>query len=168
MTPPALRPFLPADAPALAELFRRSVLELAADDYSDAQREAWAGAAEDETAFGARLAALLTLVATRDRSPVGFASLKDNSTVEMLYVAPEAAGTGVATTLLDALERLAVARGATRLDVEASDTAEPLFRKRGYEPQQRSTVMRGGEWLARTLMRKAFAPAANKTHAGRA
>ena len=44
----ALRPFLPADAPLLAEIFRASIEELTADDYSEAQQEAWAAAADDE------------------------------------------------------------------------------------------------------------------------
>src|SRR4029077_6431314 len=67
----ALRPFLPADVPMLAEIFRASIEELAADDYSESQREAWAATAEDEAAFGARLAKALTLLGTMDGSPVG-------------------------------------------------------------------------------------------------
>ena len=43
----ALRPFLPADAPLLAEIFRASIEELTEDDYSEAQQEAWAAAADD-------------------------------------------------------------------------------------------------------------------------
>ena len=42
---PALRPFLPADAPLLAEIFRASIEELTGDDYSEAQQEACAAAA---------------------------------------------------------------------------------------------------------------------------
>ena len=72
----ALRPYLPADAPLLAEIFRASVEELTAEDYSDAQRGAWAAAADDEAAFGTRLGQGLTLVATLGGSAVGFASLK--------------------------------------------------------------------------------------------
>ena len=56
----AMRPMLPADVPLLAELFRASIEELSADDYSEAQREAWAAAADDEEEFGARLAGALT------------------------------------------------------------------------------------------------------------
>ena len=39
----------------------------------------------------------------------------------------------------------------------ASDTAEPLFRKRGYTAKQRNTVSLNGEWLANTTMQKALA-----------
>ena len=86
----ALRPMLPADVPLLAEIFRASIEELTADDYSEAQREAWAAAADDEAAFGARLAEQLTLIGTMEGSPVGFASLKAPDVLDMLYVHPAA------------------------------------------------------------------------------
>ena len=57
----ALRPMLPADVPLIADIFRASVEELTADDYSAAQQEAWAAAADDP-AFGARLADAVTLL----------------------------------------------------------------------------------------------------------
>lgn len=150
----AMRPFLAADAPLLTEIFRASVEELAAEDYSDAQIEAWLTAVDDEAAFGKRLGEQLTLVATLDGSPVGFASLKGNDGIDMLYVHPAATGQGAASMLIDALEKLAGARGATKLKVEASDTAHDFFRKRGYMPMQRNSVSRGGEWLANTSMEK--------------
>src|SRR5580693_7064229 len=84
--PPGLRPFLPADTALLAEIFRASIAELTNDDYNEAQQAAWMASAGDETAFGARLAGELTLVATVDGAPVGFAALKGIDTIDMLYV----------------------------------------------------------------------------------
>ena len=150
----ALRPYLPADAPVLAEIFRASIEELTADDYDVAQQDAWAAAADDEEAFAQRLAGELTLVATLAGSPVGFASLEDNRTIDMLYVHPAVAGHGIGTMLVDALEKLAGSRGTKRLSVDASDTARGFFEQRGYVAQQRNTVSRGGEWLTNTTMTK--------------
>ena len=112
---PALRPMLPSDAPLLAAIFRASVVGLTGEDYSPAQQDAWMSGADDEGAFAARRAQELTLVATINREPVGFASLKGPDHVEMLFVHPGAARKGVATALIDALETLAAARGTTRL-----------------------------------------------------
>ncbi len=151
-----LRPFLPEDTAVLAAIFVASIDELAEDDYSDAQREAWASAAEDEANFGKRLAGQLTLVATIESSPVGFASLKGKDHLDLLYVHPGFARQGVATALCDALEKLAGARGAAALTVESSDTAEPFFVSRGYTSQQRNTVTVGDEWLANTTMKKSL------------
>ncbi|HEY8382654.1 MAG TPA: GNAT family N-acetyltransferase [Microvirga sp.] len=158
---PALRPFLPADAPALAEIFQASIEELTGDDYSEAQQAAWASRADDEAAFGARLASHLTLVATVEGDPVGFASLKGADHIEMLYVHPAAAGQGVGALLYDALEKLAGARGAKRLTVDASDTAEDFFRRRGFQPQRRNSVPVADEWLANTTMEKPLAEKAS-------
>lgn len=151
-----LRPFLPADTPVLAAIFVASIDELTEDDYTEAQREAWASAAEDEQEFGKRLASQLTLVATIESSPVGFAALKGADHLDLLYVHPGFARQGVATALCDALEKLAGARDATAITVEASDTAEPFFVQRGYAGQQRNTVTVGEEWLANTTMKKSL------------
>jgi putative acetyltransferase len=149
-----LRPLLPADISVLAAIFVASVEELTEDDYSEAQREAWANIAEDEEKFGKRLAGQLTLVATIQSSPVGFISLKGNDHIDLLYVHPGFARQGVATALCDAIEKLAAARGVTALEVEASDTAEPFFSRRGYAAEQRNTVSMGDEWLTNTTMKK--------------
>lgn len=153
----ALRPYLPRDAAALASIFIASIETLAADDYDVEQIAAWSAAGEDEAAFGARLAGQLTLVATVDAEPVGFASMKGADHIDMLYVHPGAARQGVATVLCDALEKLAGARGAAHLTVDASDVAEPFFAGRGYVPQQRNTLDLDGVWLANTTMKKPLA-----------
>jgi putative acetyltransferase len=149
-----LRPFLPADTPLLAEIFRASISELTAEDYSEAQQAAWMAFAGDEEEFGKRLAGELTLVATIDGEAVGFAALKGNDLIDMLYVHPAVAGQGVGAQLLDALERLAAARGATKLSADASDTALGFFERRGYVPQRRNSVPREDEWLANTTVQK--------------
>jgi putative acetyltransferase len=150
----AMRPMLPTDVPLLAEIFRASIEELAGDDYSTAQQEAWASAADDGEEFGARLAAELTLVATYAGAAIGFASLKDNTQIDMLYVHPAAAGQGVGAMLCDALEKLAAARGSKQLSVDASDTARGFFERRGFIAKTRNTVSLAGEWLANTTMVK--------------
>jgi len=53
-----------------------------------------------------------------------------------------------------ALEKLAGARGAKEITVDASDAARGFFEKRGYSAQSRNTVSLGGEWLANTTMTK--------------
>ena len=157
---PALRPFLAADTPVVAAIFVAAIQELTGDDYSEAQQEAWASAADDEEQFGKKRAGELTLIATLQNSPVGFASLKGASHIEMLYVHPGAVGQGVGAMLCDALEKLAGGRGAKVLTVDASDNAQEFFLKRGYIAMQRNTVTINGEWLANTTMQKTLAEAA--------
>jgi putative acetyltransferase len=157
---PALRPFLAVDTPVLAAIFVAAIQELTGDDYGEAQQEAWASAADDEEQFGKKLAGELTLIATLQNSPVGFASLKGADHIEMLYVHPGAVGQGIGAMLCDALEKLAGARGARNVTVDVSDNAQEFFLKRGYIGKQRNTVTINGEWLANTTMQKTLADAA--------
>lgn len=158
---PALRPFLPADTLVVSAIYAASINELTGDDYSEAQQRAWISKiAEDEEAFAKRLNTQLTLIASLQSSPVGFASLRGTDHIDLLYVHPGAARQGVASLLCEALEKLAGARGATSLTVDASDTAAEFFTKRGYIAMQRNSVSIDGEWLANTTMKKTLADAA--------
>src|ERR1700754_1579030 len=105
-----LRPYLPSDAPLLAEIFRASIEELTTDDYSEEQQQAWASTANDEGEFAERFDSQLTLVGTLNGSPIGFITLEGNERIDMFYVHPAAAGQGVGGMLYDAIEKLAAAR----------------------------------------------------------
>ena len=153
-----LRPFLPADTMALRELFAQSIEELTQDDYDEDQRAAWASAAEDAGEFAKRLGSATTLVVHVEGEHLGFASLKDNAILDMLYVHPHYAGEGIGSALCDAVEKIAAARGADALTVEASETAVLFFEARGYVPMKRNSVPVGDLWLTNTTMKKELRP----------
>ena len=152
----SLRPALPADAPALAQLFRASVEELGPEDYSHAQVEAWSAVAEDEEGFAAKLLSELTIVALIGGRIAGFATLKGAEKFDMLYVHPEFVLKGVATLLADAIEKLAAARKTAKLTVDASDCAQAFFAKRDYVSERRNMVFVGDEVLGNTTMTKSL------------
>jgi len=151
-----LRPFLPVDVARLQDLAAQSIEELTQDDYDEDQRLAWMSRVADAQAFAQRLARNVTLVVETEGEILGFASLKDNREIDLLFVHPYAAGEGVGTTLLDALERLAAARGTEVLTADVSDTAHDFFESRGYAPVQRNNVPIGDVWLANTTMSKSL------------
>jgi putative acetyltransferase len=149
---PALRPYLPADLPALAILLQASVEELASEDYTPDQRAAWCALAE-APAFGDMLARNLTLVALdADDEPVGFAVLRDNRAITHVHVHPDLIGEGIGRTLCEALAKLAGARGAEALVADVTDNAKGFFVKLGYAETARNTVNYGDEWLGATTM----------------
>lgn len=159
----ALRPYLPADAARCAAIFRDAIEFSAADDYNDDQRAAWAARADDEAAFGKKLAGQLTIVATLEGFVVAFASLEGAETLDMIYVDPAAGRRGVGATLIDALSKLAAARGAKRLTANASDVSKPLFERMKFVAERRSLVQLDDEWLAHTTMTRTFAAEAAPT-----
>lgn len=162
-----LRPFLLVDTVALADLFAQSIEELTQDDYNEDQRLAWISGAEDTEAFAARLEDQLTLIVEVEGEILGFASLKDNAHFDMLFVHPYHAGQGVGTALADAIERLAQARGAKELTVDASDTALEFFEGRGYIATQRNLKPVEDQWLSNMTMKKVLGEAKEAAQAPR-
>ena len=154
----ALRPAWPTDYENLGILFQASIEELAADAYSDEQRALWGAKADDQAAWAKHLSGCLTLVAEEDGEPVGFAAMRDNAVIENVHVHPDMAFMGVGRQLLDALERLAMARGSKKLSVAATDNALPFFERLGFVAMRRSTLSIGEEWLPSMVMDKALAP----------
>jgi putative acetyltransferase len=157
---PSLRPYLASDLPLLSEIRFAAIEELTDEDYDEAQRRAWASATDDDEAFSKSLELGLTLVALIGGGPVGFISLQDGGLIDQLYVHPSVARTGVASALVDAIEKLAAARGTAMLATDASDTAKPLFEARGYQAMHRNTIEVDGEYLGNTRMTKALPPRA--------
>ena len=154
LTTPALRPFLPADVPVLAAIFAAAVEQLTGDDYSEAQQEAWAAVADDEEEFGKKLAGELTLIATLGERAGRLCLAERQGPHRHALCASER---GRAGRGLGAVRRAGEARGgrgAKSLTVDASDNAEPFFKKRGYVAKQRNSVTVNGEWLANTTMQK--------------
>jgi putative acetyltransferase len=118
-----------SDSVALAELFRRSVREVAARDYRPAQIEAWVGGRLD---FDERMGKQVSFIAEKWERPIGFIRYDPPDRIDMAYVHPEHQRKGVASALLAELEREAQERGARVLQVEASITGRPFFEARGF------------------------------------
>lgn len=82
--------------------------------------------------------AVYTGVAIIDGTPVGHVALRwvgDDLEVKLLYVTPEARGTGAATALLDRAEHVARTHGAARLVLQTGDrqpAAVRLYENAGY------------------------------------
>jgi len=128
----SIRPYQPADAAALSALYEASVRALGARDYSPAQIEAWASLAPSAEALDVRMVDGRTrLVAVAD-GVAGFIDVEPDGHIDLLYVAPAAAGAGVARLLLETAEALAPLSGARRLYAEASETARPAFERLGF------------------------------------
>lgn len=163
--PVPLRPFLLADTQRLQDLVAQSIEELTQDEYDEDQRLAWMSQAAEAEAFAERLAGNVTVLAELDGEILGFASLKAGKEIDMLFVHPYAAGQGIGSQLVEAMEKLAGARGAEALSVDASDTAHEFFERRGYAVVRRNTFTIDEVWVANTTMTKPLAkPAAARSH----
>lgn len=128
----SIRPWQPSDSEALSALYEASVRGLGARDYAPAQIEAWASLTPTADSLTGRMQDGRTRLVALADDIVGFIDLEADGHIDLLYVAPTAAGQGVARTLLETAEALAPLSGADRLYAEASETARPVFERLGF------------------------------------
>ncbi len=156
---PTLRPFAPADGPALLDLHRAAIHAIPDTLYTDEERASWmAGRAASDYALAAEGGEYLT-VAELDGAVAGFSGrqMHEGAAGEIvgLYVDPAVQGRGVARALLAAAELALFEDGALRIAVTASLAARGFYAAHGYTeiaPAQHET--RGGLDLPVVRMEK--------------
>lgn len=172
------------DIPALDGLIEASVRGLQADDYAPAQLDAALGSVfgvdrqliADGTYFMAerggalvgsggwsRRRTLFGADAVADRDDRSLTPGVDAARIRAFFVHPAAARQGVGAAILAACETAAAQAGFTALELGATLTGLPFYRRYGYEEiERRDAPLPGGHSLAIVAMRKimnATAPA---------
>jgi putative acetyltransferase len=141
-----VRTYEPRDAADVAEVFYRSVREVARSDYTDEQLKAWVpGPLNVEREHLRSSDGRLVLVAADERDRVvAFTDLEPDGHIDRLFCAPEAVGRGIASQLYDALEAAALEQGIGRLFTEASELARRFFERKGFVVLERQDkILRG-------------------------
>lgn len=155
MTQIKLRAATERDLPTLAEIYIDAVDTIGREAYSSSQVAAWQRWPTDEPdSFRERVLVGHCWMAEVDGEAAAFAEFTGPDHLDFLYTRGRFARLGLATKLHEHLERLAKARGATRLRTEASFLSRPAFSKFGYEVYATETVERFNETFTRFLMRK--------------
>jgi putative acetyltransferase len=149
-----IRRATPDDALAIATLFHHTVKKINSRDYAPTQIEVWAGETPDGEKWRERQTNRTTFVDEHNGTIRGFAELEDNGHIGAVYVHVDCQGLGIASALLDEMEKEAVARGVTCLSTEASITARPFFAKRGFETVAAQDVEYRGQIFRNYRMRK--------------
>ena len=120
-----------SDAVALKELFQNTVLVINRRDYSQAEVEDWASCGNNLSNIKERIETHYFVVAVNQQSQiVGFSSITPQGYLHSMFVHKDFQG--VATMLLEEIERYAITAGITRITSEVSLTARPFFEKKGY------------------------------------
>ena len=153
-----IRAYDPRDAADLADVFFRSVRQVALSDYTAAQVRAWAP--EPRTAEWAHREAsdgrLVLVAANEDDRPVAYIDLEPNGHIDRLFRAPEATGQGIASRLYDAVEAAAREQGIRSLFTEASELARRLFEHKGFAIVERQDLVIRGVAIHNYRMAKAL------------
>jgi putative acetyltransferase len=137
------------DASGLYDIRRRSILELAPLTMPKAEAHAWASKLT-LSGMERKLRELEVWVAEINGAVVGWGAIRGDR-LEGLYAAPEFAGQGVGTGLLDRLEGLMRDREFPSVRAEASSNARDFYLRRGYRTTGPQTLQ--GAWpIAKELL----------------
>jgi ribosomal protein S18 acetylase RimI-like enzyme len=130
-----IRPATPQDLPVVQELWRAFCAEIPDEDWRDDDTE------EDVAALGDTIAKDVVLLAEQDGSTVGLAVAEKRGErlgfVDLLYVRPEARGSGIASELVRAAAEQLRAQGADVLELEvlaSNSQARSLYERWGFSP----------------------------------
>ena len=148
-----LRPYRPADCPALAKLFTETVHTVCAADYTPAELDAWAPPeGPDLAAWDASFQAHCTWIAEIGGKIAGFGDIDPAAgCLDRLYVGKDFQRRGAASALCDVLERACPTRPIV---THASRTARGFFARRGYRLLRAQRVERRGQLLENFVMEK--------------
>ena len=144
-----------SDAQATIDIFLRAIREIASKDYGPEQIAAWAKV-EDVGVWAQYRASRPTWLALDGSTPIGFADLKSDGCLDMMFVSPDYQSKGVASLLLSTVEAAAQKQGLRRIFTEASLTARPFFERKGFVVLTGQRIEKRGQILSNFLMEKAI------------
>ena len=152
-----IRIALNTDIEEIQSLYRNTVLVINRRDYSQAEVEDWASCGNDISHIKEMIRTYFFIVATNQQlQVVGFASITQQGYLHSMFVHKDFQGKGIATILLNEIERYATARGIMRITSEVSLTARPFFEKRGYiveveQKRKANQLYLTNFWMAKRL-----------------
>lgn len=128
-----IRIALNTDIEEIQSLYRNTVLVINRRDYSQAEVEDWASCGDDLSKIEDMIKTHYFIVAVNRQSEiVGFSSITSQGYLHSMFVHKDFQGKGIATMLLEEIERYAITAGIVRITSEVSLTARPFFEKKGY------------------------------------
>jgi putative acetyltransferase len=142
------------DLPALATLYRETVLVNAPQYYTPAQTAMWASFGQMGPDFQQFILGVTTYVAADDRGLVGFAGLGLDGHVASAYVRHDCLSQGIGSALMATVLEQAQVQRMQRLYGEASEFSLGLFQAFDFRLYDTEVVNRDGVQFKRYLMER--------------
>ena len=142
----SLRHATPEDIPVLKTLFTDTVLRTNRKDYTQEEVEDWAACADKPGHWKELIATHHFMIAEEyPGHAVGFAAIRPDGYLNSMFVHHDFQRQGIASLLLEDMEKYARLQGVSYITSEVSLTARPFFESKGYtivEKQQRKAMLR--------------------------
>jgi len=164
-----IRPATAADAIGIIDLHFAAVHQTAAAFYPTEILDVWSRLPDEARYQRIRDAVAkgeeLFLVAQDASGVVGFGSIVPSlQELRAVYVHPKVGRAGIGSRILRSLERLAIDRGVSHLQMDASVNAEAFYRRAGYESVERGVHRLGsGHEMACVKMKKCLTGESDRT-----
>lgn len=149
-----IRKYIETDTDSLIDLFYNTILNVNIRDYAAEQVKVWANRKDNLAKNKDFFRDLYTLVAIDNDIIVGYGNISDSGYLDHLFVHKDYQGRGIATMLVDELEKYAIAQNIENIEVHSSITARVFFEKRGYRAIKEQQVTLENVQLTNYLMRK--------------
>ena len=124
------------DLPEILSLFVNTIENICKKEYSPEQIKAWTSSVNNIAVWKNRITDQYFIVAVYNDQIVGFASLKNNDYLDLLYVHKDYQRKGIADLLYSDIVNKAINAGASSLTADVSKSAEPFFTKKGFSIQK--------------------------------
>lgn len=120
------------DLDEITHLFSFTIRSVASKDYSAQEIASWSEGAKNTDNWLKRIDTHYYLLVKVNDILAGMASLDKSGYLDVIYVHPNHQGEGIASSLLDKMEKRAQYDGHSVIKSDVSITAKPFFLKKGY------------------------------------
>lgn len=151
-----VRKFKQNNAQELRQLFYDTIHAVNSQDYTPEQLNAWAPVEYDKDIWQKSFEDKICFVVEAGEQLVGFGDMTSDGYVNRLFVHKDFQGLGVASRILDSLEKEARILGISLVHTEASITAKPFFEKRGFVVIKEQQKLHKGYAFTNYIMEKRF------------
>ena len=131
-----IRKYKPGDELTIGQVYYDAVHQLTREDYTEAQRNAWATTIEGDDAWAEkwrrRCDRKQPWVAVVDGEVAGFIEFDADGHIDCTYVSPDYAGKGHMSAIMARIFQEARRSNLIRLYAEVSITARPFFERHGF------------------------------------
>lgn len=151
-----IRIYRSEDCKEIIELFYNTVHSVNTKDYNQDQLDVWAPKDIDISQWDKSLSEHYSVVIEEDKVIIGFGDLDTNGYLDRLFIHKDYQGVGIATMIVNEIEKYAKENKIEIITTHSSITAKSFFEKQGYKVVKEQLVERKGQYLTNFIMEKSL------------
>ncbi|CAH2462673.1 GNAT family N-acetyltransferase [Bacillus sp. S4] len=149
-----IRTFHQEDLEQVLQLFYETVHTVNAQDYNTLQLQSWAPKRLNRESWLKSLEKNISYVADNNGVIVGFGDYNDEHYINRLFTHKDYQGKGIASYILQKLEKEVMKLEHRDIYTEASITAKPFFESKGYICIKEQNKQHNGQIFINYIMKK--------------